>query len=217
MPENLIRDRDTQGRLAFVWKNRQKAVNNQPQDAANELVGFLRQNGVAVLPDMILAINDACDDQWCTSEPSRCPGWPENHQDETPTSTVQVMELPKSSMAFAFRYWELVNTMLATDWLNPAEEVDRLADVGLSLCQSSAGCKECASHWDALLGAYPPLTLVTDNPSARVWFWRAHNHSREGKPPTPYADIEKGWRWPKISGQQVQAILERMGMAGTLF
>ncbi len=122
------------------------------------------------------------------------------------------MDLPVMSMTFSKRFWELCNSLMASDQEDPAGEMDRLAKIGLALCKGDGGCAECAKHWQAHLESFPPLALIYDNPSARLWLWKSHNFSRQGKPPTPLQDIIKGWRWPAIKPQDAAAIIERMGM-----
>lgn len=200
----------TEERLRWAWRQRQISQNNSPEAAINEVSSFLRQNGLPFTASNKWDTSEFADNYWCSLAPSRCSPRPQTEAE--PQSTVPIMELPKTTMTWAGRYWALTNTMFASDWDNPAEELDRIARVGLTLTRSDAGCKECHEHWKGLLEAFPPLSCVKDSADARCWLWRAHNFSRQGKPPTPLQDVVRGWQWPAISPQDAVARLARMGM-----
>lgn len=210
MPPELLRDKDTQARLAYVWKNLQRAQNNSPDDAVSEMIGFLRQNGCAVLPEMRLKIEDWADDDFCSREPARCVNRPS--RDPEPQKTILVQELATSTMSWAPRFWMLWNTALASDQENPQAMMERWSLTALDLVISEAGCKECESHWRSHIAALPPAVLCTTSRKSRIWLWASHNFARPGKTKTPWIDIQKGWHWPAIPPQEVADTLVEMGM-----
>ena len=199
----------TEERLRWAWRQRSLAQNGSPYQAVEEVGGFLRQNGGAFTPRLKWETSEFADAYWCSLDPSRCR---QSAAPEPEQSKVMPQELPKMKMQAAKRLWEVWNATMASDHEDPATVMHNWAQAALHYVASEAGCKECHQHWSALLQAYPPAALCTSNPRARVWLWACHNYSREGLPPTPYADVEKGWRWPKLTPQQVQSLLAEMGL-----
>lgn len=199
-------------RFHWAWKQRQVAQNNSPEQAVEEVGAFLRQNGMTFTAEQKWLTSEHLDDQIRRTDGDRCkPRAAE--ADEPAPQTIIPMELSTSTMSWSRRYWELFNVMAASDWANPAVEFDRMAQVGLSLTASDAGCKECNGHWRELLSAFPPLAVIKDNPSARCWLYKAHQHTRKGKVPIPLSDIIRGWKWPVIAPATASAIIAEMGMS----
>lgn len=195
--------------LRWAWKSRSKAQNNSPEQAVEEVGAFLRQNGGIFTPEHKWLTSEHFDAQWCAADPDRCT---QRMQVET-ESPVIPMDLPKSTMSWSRRFWETWNTLMASDHANPADVTHRWAVNALDLTASDVGCKHCHAHWQQLLHAHPPMAVIKSNPHARVWLWDMHQRTREGLPPIPYHDIQIGWRWPRISGQEVSRLLQEMGMA----
>lgn len=198
-------------RLRWAWRKRSgRSANNNGFQAIDEAVAFLRQNGVAVTPALKLLMGQQADEQWCAAEPSRCRG-SSISQPEEPPATAEVVAAKPVSMAWASEFWKSMNRMLASDSDTPTERLVRWTQSALDLVESEAGCITCAEHWRSLLERFPP-TLAKTNDAARVWAWRAHNYSREGKPPTALQDVVQGWNWPAITGERARDLLIEMGM-----
>jgi hypothetical protein len=174
---------------------------------------FLRVNGVPVTKVLIREIGEIADAQYCADEPHRCPPGsrpaPTTARSLTATQTV----VGQPVMAWAARFWATVNVLVSSDYANPAETAHRAALMALDLVAGTHGCVHCTEHWTGLLAASPPLDVIKSNDDMRVWFWRAHNISREGKALTPFLKIAKEWGWNVISDEQVKEAVDRMGMA----
>lgn len=55
-----------------AWHARKRQSNNNGHDAAIEMANFLKLNGVELTKEVMGAIRNQADDEWCTAEPSRC-------------------------------------------------------------------------------------------------------------------------------------------------
>lgn len=199
--------------LTWAWNTRPKKKIGTPDNAVTEMKAFLRVNGVVVTKALIREIGQIADAQYCAAEPHRCPP---SFRPALPSS--RLMSATKTTvgqpvMAWAARFWSTVNVLVASDYANPAETAHRAALMALDLVSGDQGCPHCVEHWSGLLAASPPLEVIKTNDDMRVWFWRAHNISREGKEPTPFRKIAKEWKWNVISDDQVKEAVDRMGMA----
>lgn len=63
-------------RLVWGWKTRKIQDHGNHHSAINEVATFLRMNGLAVTKEVIGAIREHADREWCEREPSRCPQKP---------------------------------------------------------------------------------------------------------------------------------------------
>lgn len=210
LPPGLIDSERDFSRLSFVWKQKAKGQNNNPEGAVEEVIAFLRQNGLHPGADKKLLLSDFLDDYWCSLEPTRCPV--RAPRDDPPE--VRAQSLEKIFLPWAKDYWEDFNRAVAVDSDTPAEVVDQMARHGLELLAGPDGCPTCLEHWTELLAAYPPLALVTSPDHARAWLWASHAASREGRPAIPYAEIAEAWDWPTTPPQRVMDLLLEMRMTG---
>lgn len=212
LPPGLIDSEIDQERLSYVWKRRAKSQNNNADGAISEVIDFLRQNGLAVTKAKKFLLSQYADNYWCSLDPARCPGHVPGVDvvDEEVEQAVDTAEPVK--LRFALAYWETFNRMLASDSDTPAEDVDHMARVGLALLAGDGGCDYCLEHWKSHLESFPPIGTITDNPTARIWVWVAHNRSRQGLPPTAYDVVQRGWKWPLLTGDQVMQHVQAMGL-----
>ena len=56
-----------------AWQSKQPQSNRNGIAAVQEMVDFLQFNKVKVTKDMVAAIQQQGDSEWCSAEPSRCP------------------------------------------------------------------------------------------------------------------------------------------------
>jgi hypothetical protein len=211
IPEGLLRDQQTQERLNFVWKQTAKAQNNSGIQAVDELIGFLRQNGQNISAEQKLKISDFCDDFWCSLEPDRCRG--RKPRGEEIEEVIEQSAAPGVKLPWALSYWQTFNRMLASDSDDAASQVDAMAKVGIAFLAGEQGCPTCLTHWKDLLEMNPPVALIKSSRHARAWTYWAHNKTRENQPPTPWEDVQIGWHWPRMTGDEVVVLLTEMGLS----
>lgn len=199
--------------LTWAWGSRPKKVIRGPNSAVNEMTSFLRVNGIPVTRELTQEIGAIANAQYCTADPRRCRGYRGPTLASARAAPPQVAMKGQPVMAWAARFWATVNVLVSSDYANPAETAHRAALMALDLVSGDHGCVHCVEHWTNLLAAAPPLEVIKSNDDMRVWFWRAHNISREGKEPMPFHRIARDWKWNLIGDEQVQEAVTRMGMA----
>lgn len=143
------------------------------------LLTFLADNGVrssAITKDVVKRGKD----QWCSGDPSRCRGL---------HTTKGAPYLPWAKAA-----WEDANNKLADGTASPSTVLHNIVRTLTTLINGPEGCPRCAKHWSTHLSLHP----VPDNPTleeARHWLVDRHNDTREGKLPTPYAEVAAKFNW----------------------
>jgi len=215
IPPGLLPDQSTQNRLEFVWRQQAQAQNHSPQQAVDELIGFLRQNGQNISADKKTRISEFADIYWCSLEPDRCRGVRRAvavEEEPTPEPEQAMVAPTEIKLKWAKNFWSTFNVMVASDSDTPAEDVDRMARVGLTLLSGTDGCPHCFQHWTEVLESFPPVALIKNSAQARIWLWAAHTASHEGKMPVPYLDISRLYKWPEVTADVVQQFLVETGM-----
>lgn len=189
--------------LRWAWENR---TTRKRASSAKEAVGhvaeFLRKNGRSVSKTVRDEIRAHAENLWRETDPQRFLG----------RKTVAARP-EKEKMSWARGFWEAANMALIAECDYPDHLVSGIAMLGLQLLRSPLGCEMCESHWQRVIEAYPPMSLVNSMARARVWLWAAHNESREQHAPHPYSAIAKAHGWPSISDDEVADILKDMGMS----
>ncbi len=59
--------------IRTAWKSKARKSNKNGIAALQEMVDFLRFNKIAVTNEMLKAMQEQADAEWCSAEPSRCP------------------------------------------------------------------------------------------------------------------------------------------------
>lgn len=140
--------------------------------AWGELMDFLQANNIRV---PFTQIREESLRQWCEPEPRRCPKYKE------------------AKLPWARARWEWANRLL----VNPADPKAALEEIVADLTErinGPEGCVLCASHWAEVLAANPIPEAPTLE-EARQWLVDRHNDSREGKTPTPFAEVAAKFNW----------------------
>ncbi len=198
--------------LIWAWETRAKRNPSTPDNAVHEMKSFLRVNGIVVTTALIREIGEIADAQYCATEPNRCPRMRRVSQPASRSLTATKTAVGQPVMSWAARFWATINVLIASDYQRPCEVAQRAALMALDLVSGNDGCPHCVEHWNSLLAAAPPMDVIADNNDMRVWFWRAHNISREGREPVPFNKIAREWKWPQLADEVVRDTVARMGM-----
>lgn len=198
--------------LIWGWNSRPKKPIRSPDGAVSEMKNYLRANGVTVSKALLAEIAEIADAQYCQAEPNRCARSSKRSAMAARALTATQTAVGQPVMAWAARFWATVNVLIASDYQKPNEVANRAALMALDLVAGNEGCAHCVEHWSGLLAAAPPLEVIESNDDMRVWFWRAHNISREGREPRPFYEVAREWKWNIISDEQVGNAVNRMGM-----
>lgn len=201
----------TDQRIIWSWENR---TNNRKchnaNDAVNEVMDYLRVNGIEDLvvdgKSLRRQVQYSADAEYCARQPERC------RQKAETTSDPVAMSTADTSMAWARRFWETVNIMLASDYQDHVGLVTQWTAMADTLLRSNVGCDKCLEHFTTLLSLAPPATVIKSMEHARVWTWRVHNASRQGKAPVSFWEVATTWKWPEISADRIQELLIEMNM-----
>jgi len=150
-----------------------------------DMLDFLSSNGVRS-PDISREVHDLGIEQWCSSDPKRCPReYRGRFRKHTPP------DLPWAKDA-----WEAANNALANN-LQPEDvkgTLDAVVTTLTALISSPTGCQRCHSHWLTHLETHPvPVNPTLDE--ARHWLVDIHNLTREGKTPTPFEEVKEKFSW----------------------
>lgn len=149
------------------------------KDAWWAMLSFLAANGVKS-GAITKAVIKRGKDQWCSPNPERCRG---------------LHTLPSTpDLPWAKDAWEDANRKLADGVTSPATVLHNIVRTLTTLINGPEGCPKCAAHWAKELSLHP----VPENPTleeARHWLVDRHNETREGKTPTPYAEVAAKFNW----------------------
>lgn len=196
-------DRD----LRFAWEARKPRINGDHKSAVEEMATFLRKNGHKDNKELRREILEHGERQWRAREP---------HRFAKNSALSSAQQKPKTAatrkMGWARNFWETSNALLASDLDDPLGALLAIVHIGKNLVKGKTGCEHCAEHFARLMAKYPPTKTNGSIRHARVWLWRIHNASREGLPPTPYAQIALAWNWPRLTPVEIHGILGEMGM-----
>jgi hypothetical protein len=171
---------------------------------------YLRVNGIEDLvvdgKSLRRQVQYSADAEYCARQPERC------RQKAETTSDPVAMSAADTSMAWARRFWETVDIALASDYADPVKVVEQWVAMADTLLRSNVGCDKCLEHFTTLLSLAPPATVIKSMEHARVWTWRVHNASRQGKAPVSFWEVATTWKWPEISADRIQELLIEMNM-----
>lgn len=149
------------------------------KDAWWGMLTFLASNGVKS-PALTKEVREAGIQQWCSGDPKRCRGvkWKKGG-----------VYLP-----WAAGEWERANNLLAGNPPHPGLVLAQIISRLSKLITGDQGCDHCAKHWKQILSTNRPAPSLTLD-QARHWLVDAHNATREGKAPTPYAEVAAKFNW----------------------
>ena len=150
-------------------------------DAIFQAEKFLKTNGVENVRPVL---EEYAVDQWCRPDPWRCRGY----NPDAPLS-----EGPRLPWARAM--WESSNEQLNDSVADTDAGATLYAIVEnlTTAIEGPQGCPKCAAHWQDWTTSNPPV--VHSLSDARVWLWKAHNHTRENKAPVPFEEIALKFSW----------------------
>lgn len=141
-----------------------------------EYLDFLRVNGITI---RLSEIKEISIPQWCDPDPRRCKGYRSPRND--------------GFLPWAKGEWEKANAMLV-DPFDPDGVLRKILEDLTALIKGPLGCKRCARRWTRWLRTNPlkPDATLTE---ARQYLVDAHNHTREDKPPVPFAEVAEKFNW----------------------
>jgi hypothetical protein len=141
-----------------------------------EYIDFLRTNGITI---GMREVREISIPQWCDSDPWRCKGYRAAKGD--------------GFLPWAAAEWEKANLMMV-DPFDPEGVLETILTNLTDLIRGPQGCKKCAVRWARWVRLNPrkPNMSLTE---ARQYLVDAHNHTREGKPPVPFAEVAAKFNW----------------------
>lgn len=164
--------------LQSAWAQYPSNPSNS-KEAWWNMMEFLKANGIKGA-GVFKEVQEISLEQWCSPDPSRCRG--KNWQPSSP-------DLP-----WAKKAWEDANHRLADNTASPGTVLSSIVRTLTSKIEGPEGCRKCARHWRRVLLTTPvPVGPTLDE--ARQWLVNAHNETREGKTPTPFATVAAKFNW----------------------
>lgn len=169
---------DSASHLQSAWAGHPSAPNHA-KEAWWNMLEFLKANGIKG-SDVTKEVVEMSKDQWCSKNPERCRGLRRGKRSPY---------LPWAKAA-----WEDANARLAGTVDHPGLVLASIVSRLTSLINGPEGCPLCARHWRDVLAKSPaPSSPTLDE--ARHWLVNAHNETREGKAPTPFAEVAAKFNW----------------------